>query len=49
MDEGKKVFEEAIRAQPFGAIELLGDQLPIPSEDGVGLGDAGDLREYFTP
>ena len=27
----------------FGAVELIGDELPIPSEDGIGLGDTGDL------
>src|SRR5579872_659945 len=33
----------------FGAIELVGDELPIPSQDRVGFGDAGDLCEHFTP
>jgi hypothetical protein len=32
----------------FGTIELLGDEPSIPGQDGVGLGDAGDLSERFT-
>ena len=39
----------AARIPPvFGAVELLGDQLSIPSRDGVGFGNPGDLREYFA-
>lgn len=32
----------------FGAVELLSDEFPIPSQDSVGLGDARDLREHFA-
>jgi hypothetical protein len=32
-----------------GAIELPADQLLIPSQDGIRLGDAGDLSESFPP
>ena len=30
-----------------GAVELGGDQLPIPAENRVRVGDAGDLLEQF--
>ena len=32
----------------FGAVELLGDKLPIPSQDGIRFGDAGDLCEHLA-
>ena len=32
----------------FGAMELVGDELPIPSEDRVGFSDAGDLSQHFA-
>jgi hypothetical protein len=32
----------------LGAVELPGDQPPIPGQDGVGLGDAGDLAERMA-
>jgi len=32
----------------FGTIKLLGDEPSIPSQDGVRLGDAGDLSERFA-
>jgi hypothetical protein len=33
----------------FGTIELLGDEPSIPGQDGVRLGNAGDLSERFAP
>jgi hypothetical protein len=32
----------------FGTIELLGDEPSIPGQDGVRLGNAGDLSERFA-
>jgi len=32
----------------FGAIELLGDEFSIPSQNGVGFGDAGHMPERFA-
>jgi hypothetical protein len=32
-----------------GTIELLGDESSIPGQDGVRLGNAGDLSERFAP
>jgi hypothetical protein len=32
----------------FGAVELLGDQFPIPTQDRIRFGDAGDLPEQFA-
>ena len=33
----------------FGTIELLGDEPSLPGQDGVRLGNAGDLSERFAP
>jgi hypothetical protein len=38
----------AWRLSVFGTIELLGGQPSIPGQDGVGLGDAGDLSKRFA-
>src|SRR3984957_12008147 len=37
----------ARRAALLGAVELLGDQFAIPAEDGVGVGDAGNLLQQL--
>ena len=33
----------ARRSTQFGAVEFAGNQPPVPGEDGIGLGDTGDL------
>jgi hypothetical protein len=32
----------------FGAVELLGHQSPVPSQDGIRLGNAGNLSERLS-
>jgi len=36
-------------AAEFGSIEFLRNQLPVPSQNGVRLGNAGDLCQRFAP
>ena len=33
----------AWRSTEFGAVEFAGNEPPVPSEDGIGFGDTGDL------
>src|ERR1035437_945440 len=33
----------AWRSTEFGAVELAGNEPPVPGEDGIGFGDTGDL------
>jgi hypothetical protein len=32
----------------FGAVKLLGEQSPIPGQNGVGFGNASDIPERFA-
>jgi hypothetical protein len=33
----------------FGAIELLGDQTPIPRQNGIGFGNAPHFSQRLAP